>query len=35
MYSIIAESERNPVIIEHFNTIAVQFYITNNYPETV
>jgi len=34
-YEILAESERNPVIIEHFNTITVQFYISNNYPESI
>jgi hypothetical protein len=34
-YDIIAESEKNPVIIEHFNTVAVQFYVTNTYPESV
>ena len=34
-YVILAESEKNPVIIEHFNTVTVQFYISSNYPESV
>eukprot|EP00347_Sterkiella_histriomuscorum_P023878 403333072 len=34
-YTILAESERGPQIIEHRNTIAVQFHIVRRYSETV
>ena len=34
-YYVLAESEKSPVIIEHLNTIGVQFYINNQYPQTV
>ncbi len=34
-YKVLAESERGPVIIEHLNTIACQFYVSNQYPESV
>ena len=34
-YTIIAESEKGPEVIEHLNTIAVQFHIEKKYSATV
>ena len=34
-YTVLAESERGPQIVEHRNTLAVQFHISSKYLETV
>ena len=34
-YTNLAESERGPQVIEHKNTIAIQFHISHLYPDTI
>ena len=31
-YNVLAESESNPIVVEHLNTVACQFYISKKYP---